>query len=48
MLWLDPLAGDPRCRAQARAMAAALPFVDRLLTAHDTASLERLLPLLST
>jgi uncharacterized protein len=47
VLWLNPLAGDPRYQATARAMAAALPFVDRLLPAHDIASLERLLPLLS-
>jgi uncharacterized protein with von Willebrand factor type A (vWA) domain len=28
-------------------MAAALPYVDRLLPAHNLESLERLLPLLS-
>lgn len=47
VLWLNPLAGDPRFEASARAMAAALPFLDRLLPAHDAPSLERLLPLLS-
>ncbi len=47
VLWLNPLAGDPRYEPSARAMAAALPYVDRLLPAHDLASLERLLPLLA-
>ena len=47
VLWLNPLAGDPRYEATARAMAAALPYVDRLLPASDLASLERMLPLLA-
>ncbi len=47
VLWLNPLAGDARYQPTARAMAAALPFVDRLLPANDLASLERLLPLLA-
>jgi uncharacterized protein len=48
VLWLNPLAGDARYEPTARAMAAALPWVDRLLPAHDLASLARLLPLLVT
>ena len=47
VLWLNPLAGDPRYAPTARAMAAALPYVDRLLPAHNLESLERLLPLLA-
>ena len=47
VLWLNPLAGDSRYEPTARAMAAALPFVDRLLPAHNLESLERLLPLLA-
>lgn len=47
VLWLNPLAGDPRYEPTARAMAAALPFVDRLLPAHNLDSLARLLPLLA-
>jgi uncharacterized protein with von Willebrand factor type A (vWA) domain len=47
VLWLNPLAGDSRYEPTARAMAAALPHVDRLLPAHNLESLERLLPLLS-
>jgi hypothetical protein len=43
IIWLNPLAGDPRFEPTARAMAAARPFVDRLLPAHDLESLERLL-----
>jgi uncharacterized protein with von Willebrand factor type A (vWA) domain len=44
--WLNPLAGDARYEPTARAMAAALPYIDRLLPAHNLESLERLLPLL--
>ena len=47
VLWLNPLAGDERYEPTARAMAAALPYVDRLLPAHNLESLERLLPLLA-
>ncbi len=46
VLWLNPLAGDSRYEPTARAMAAALPYVDRLLPAHNLESLERILPLL--
>jgi uncharacterized protein with von Willebrand factor type A (vWA) domain len=46
VFWLNPLAGDARYEPTARAMAAALPYVDRLLPAHNLESLERLLPLL--
>jgi uncharacterized protein with von Willebrand factor type A (vWA) domain len=47
VLWLNPLAGDRRYEPTARAMAAALPYVDRLLPAHNLEALERLLPLLA-
>lgn len=47
ILWLNPLAGDARYEPSARAMAAALPYVSRLLPAHNLESLERLVPLLS-
>ncbi len=47
VLWLNPLAGDRRYEPTARAMAAAMPYVDRLLPAHNLESLERLLPLLA-
>jgi len=47
VLWLNPLAGDQRYEPTARAMAAALPYIDRLLPAHNLESLERLLPLLA-
>jgi uncharacterized protein with von Willebrand factor type A (vWA) domain len=46
VVWLNPLAGDRRYEPTARAMAAALPHIDRLLPAHNLESLERLLPLL--
>jgi hypothetical protein len=44
VIWLNPLAGDPRYEPTARAMAAARPFIDCLAPAHDLESLERLLP----
>ena len=47
VLWLNPLAGDRRFEPTARAMAAAMPFLDGLLPAHNLESLERLLPLLA-
>jgi uncharacterized protein with von Willebrand factor type A (vWA) domain len=47
VIWLNPLLGDPRYEPTARGMAAALPFVDAFLPAHDLASLEELLPHLS-
>jgi uncharacterized protein with von Willebrand factor type A (vWA) domain len=47
IVWLNPLAGDRRYEPKARAMAAALPYIDRLLPAHNLESLERLLPLLA-
>jgi uncharacterized protein with von Willebrand factor type A (vWA) domain len=47
LLWLNPLAGDRRYEPTARAMAAALPHIDRLLPAHNLEALERLLPLLT-
>ena len=44
VVWLNPLLADARYAPTARGMAAALPFVDAFLPAHDLASLERLLP----
>jgi uncharacterized protein with von Willebrand factor type A (vWA) domain len=44
IVWLNPLAGDPRYEPSARAMQAALPFVDRLAAAHNLESLARILP----
>jgi hypothetical protein len=47
VIWLNPLAGDPRYEPTARAMQAALPFIDRLVPAHNLESLERVLPALA-
>ncbi|MGE5836779.1 MAG: vWA domain-containing protein [Acidobacteriota bacterium] len=44
IVWLNPLAGDARYEPTARAMQAALPFIDRLAPAHNLESLERLVP----
>lgn len=43
VIWLNPLAGDPRYEPTARAMQAALPFVDLVAPAHNLESLERAL-----
>jgi uncharacterized protein len=42
LVWVNPLAGDPRYEPSQRGMAAALPHVDVLLPGHDLASLESL------
>jgi uncharacterized protein len=42
VVWVNPLAGDARFEPSQRGMAAALPYVDRLLPGHDLASLEGL------
>jgi uncharacterized protein len=42
VVWVNPLAGDPRYEPSQRGMAAALPSIDRLLPGHDLASLEGL------
>jgi uncharacterized protein with von Willebrand factor type A (vWA) domain len=44
IVWLNPLSGDPRYEPTARAMQAALPFIDRFAPAHNLESLERLMP----
>jgi uncharacterized protein with von Willebrand factor type A (vWA) domain len=44
LIWLNPLRGDPRYEPTASGMRAALPYVDHFGSAHDFASLERLLP----
>jgi uncharacterized protein len=42
LVWVNPLAGDPRFTPTQRGMAAALPHVDVFLPGHDLASLEEL------
>ena len=42
VIWLNPLLGDPRYEPSARGMQAALPYIDRLASAHNLESLERL------
>ncbi|HET7294424.1 MAG TPA: VWA domain-containing protein [Vicinamibacteria bacterium] len=41
LIWLNPLLGDARYEPTAAGMQAALPFVDDFASAHDLASLER-------
>ena len=45
IIWLNPLMGDDRYRPEAKGMKAALPYIDRLLPAHNLAALEAVLPL---
>ena len=47
LVWLNPLLADARYEPAAAGMSAALPFVDHFASAHDLASLERLLPRLA-
>lgn len=42
LIWLNPLAGDPRYEPLARGMAAALPHLDILAPGHNLASLTAL------
>jgi uncharacterized protein len=47
IVWVNPLAGDPRYEPSQRGMAAALPHVDVFLPGHDLASLEGLAQVLA-
>ena len=47
VIWLNPLLGDPRYEPSARGMQAALPYIDRLASAHNLESLERLVTYLA-
>ncbi len=46
LLWLNPLAADPRYEPLTRGMRAALPHVDHLLPGNSIASLESLAELM--
>jgi uncharacterized protein len=46
LVWLNPLAADPRYEPLTRGMAAALPHVDHLLPGNSIASLEALASLM--
>ncbi|MGH2970337.1 MAG: VWA domain-containing protein, partial [Solirubrobacteraceae bacterium] len=46
LLWLNPLAADPRYEPLTRGMQAALPHVDHLLPGNSIASLESLADLM--
>jgi uncharacterized protein len=46
LVWLNPLAADPRYEPLTRGMQAALPHVDRLLPGNTIASLEQLADLM--
>jgi uncharacterized protein len=48
VIWLNPLAADPRYEPLTRGMQAALPHVDRLLPGNSLASLEQLADLMET
>jgi uncharacterized protein with von Willebrand factor type A (vWA) domain len=46
VIWLNPLAADPRYEPLTRGMQAAMPHVDRLLPGNSLASLEQLAELM--
>ena len=46
LVWLNPLAADPRYQPLTRGMLAAMPHVDRLLPGNSLASLEQLAELM--
>jgi uncharacterized protein with von Willebrand factor type A (vWA) domain len=46
VIWLNPLAADPRYEPLTRGMRAALPHVDRLLPGNSIRSLEQLADLM--
>ena len=46
VVWLNPLAADPRYEPLTRGMQAALPHVDHLLPGNSIASLEALAELM--
>jgi uncharacterized protein len=46
VLWLNPLAADPRYEPLTRGMQAAMPHVDHLLPGNSIASLEALASLM--
>lgn len=47
VVWVNPLAGDPRYEPSQRGMRAALPHVDVFVPGHDLASLEDLAEILA-
>lgn len=47
VVWVNPLAGDPRYEPSQRGMRAALPHVDVFVPGHDLASLEDLADILA-
>ncbi len=42
VIWVNPLAGDPKFQPLARGLVAALPFVDELIAGHSIEGLEDL------
>ena len=42
VIWVNPLAGDPKFQPLARGLVAALPYVDRLVAGHNIEGLEDL------
>jgi uncharacterized protein len=46
IVWLNPLAADPRYAPLTRGMQAALPHIDRLIAGNSIASLEALAALM--
>jgi uncharacterized protein with von Willebrand factor type A (vWA) domain len=47
IVWVNPLKGSPEYQPLAGGMRAALPYVDRFVSGHNLASLERLASVLT-
>jgi len=47
IIWVNPLAGDPKFQPLARGLVTALPFVDELIAGHSIKGLEDLARVLS-
>jgi uncharacterized protein len=44
VIWLNPLAGNPTYKPETAGMAAAMPYIDVFLPAHNAESLKNILP----
>lgn len=46
LIWLNPLAGNPNFRPEAKGMEAAMPYIDVFLPAHNVDSLRKAMQIL--
>ncbi|MEM8909761.1 MAG: VWA domain-containing protein [Bacteroidota bacterium] len=48
IIWLNPLAGNPKYEAEVKGMATCMPFIDVFAPAHDVDSLRQVVKLLKS